>query len=69
MTRSYSNLVASRPSSPASAIGEEAPSSGAETLAHFARMEGTLVNETEEVSQNNTKNIVTSSENHESDTS
>jgi hypothetical protein len=38
--RSYSDVVASRPSSPASAIGEEAPLGDAETLARSARARG-----------------------------
>ena len=68
-TRSYSDVVASRPSSPASAIGEDAPSGDAETLARSARVEEALVIETEVVSPNNTKNIVANFEDHESDTS
>ena len=70
MARSYSAVVASRPSSPVSSTEEEAPSGEAETLAHSARVEETLVNSTEVVSNNNIKNIVqTTTENHESDTS
>ena len=68
-TRSYSDVVASWPSSPASAIGEDAPSGDAETLARSARVEEALVIETEVVSPNNMKNIVTNFEDHESDTS
>ena len=68
-TCSYSDVVASRPSSPASAIGEDAPSGDAETLARSARVEEALVIETEVVSPNNTKNIVANFEDHESDTS
>lgn len=68
-THSYSDVVASWPSSPISAIGEEAPSGDAETLAYSARVEQTLLNKAEVVRSNNTKNIVTSSKNHENDTS
>ena len=67
--RSYSDVVASRPSSPASAIEEEAPSSDSEAFTRPVKVEGTLVNITEVVSTNNTKTIVTNNDNHESDTS
>ena len=70
MTRSYSAAVASRSSSPVSSTEGEALSGEAETLAHSARVEETLVDSTEVVGNNNTKNIVqTNTENHESDTS
>lgn len=47
MTRSYSDVVASRPPSPVSATEGEAPSGEAEALARYARAEETLVNTTE----------------------
>ena len=68
-THSYSDVVSSQPSSPASAIGEDAPSGDAEILAHYARVEEAIVIKTEVVSPNNMKNIVTNFEDHESDTS
>ena len=69
VTRSYSDVVASRPSSPVSTTVEEAPSGLAEALARPARVEE-IVNKAEVVSKHNTNNIVqTDSENHESDTS
>ena len=70
MTCSHSTVVASHPSSPVSSTEGEALSGEAETLAHSARVEETLVSSTEVISNNNIKNIVqTTTENHESDTS
>jgi hypothetical protein len=70
VTRSYSDVVASHPSSPVSVTEGEAPSGEIEALAHSARVEETLVNTTEVISPHNTKNIVqTDSESHEGDTS
>ena len=70
VTRSYSDVVASRPSSPVFATEGEAPSGEAEAFAHPAKVEETLVDITKVVSAHNTKDIVqTDSENHESDTS
>ena len=66
---SYSDVIASQPSSPASAIKEEAPSSDSEAFTHPVKVEGTLVNITEVVSTNNTKTIVTDNDNHKSNTS
>ena len=58
MARSYSAVVASCPSSPVSSTKGEATSGEAEILACSARVEETLVNLTEVVSNNNTENIV-----------
>ena len=69
MACTYSDVAASRPSSPASAMMEEALSSDAEAFARPAKVEEALVEKTEVVSTNNTKNIVTNSKDHESDTS
>jgi len=66
---SYSDVVASRPPSPISGTEGDALSSDAEAFACPAKVEETLVNITEVVSANNTKNIVTNSDNHESNTS
>ena len=68
MAHTYSDVAAFRPSSPASTMMEEALSSDAEAFAHPAKVEEALVNKTEVVSMNNTKNIVTHSKDHESDT-